>query len=33
MNNIEMARAYIKEAIRRIKTAESAFKEEGYAYH
>ena len=32
MNNVEMARSYIDEASRRIKTAEIALNEEAYAY-
>lgn len=32
MNNIEMAKAYLEEALRRIKTAEFALNDEGYAY-
>jgi len=32
LNNVEMARSYIDEASRRIKTAEIALNEEAYAY-
>ena len=32
MNNIEMAKAYLEEALRRIKTAELALEDGGYAY-
>jgi len=32
LNNVEMAKAYVEEALRRIKTAERALDEESYAY-
>jgi len=32
LNNLKMAKAYLREAIRRIKTAEHALEEGGYAY-
>jgi len=32
LNNVEMARAYLEEALRGLKTAERAFEEGGYAY-
>ena len=32
MNNLEMARSYLEEALRRIKTAKQALEEDAYAY-